>query len=168
MKTIVIAIASVIMSISANAQSQSAVYYSPVTTNMEVGLGFDMKNHSCTLSIIEESKDKVDFGFDILGSEGQSILTQELTDGTVNVMPKQGDENYYQCNYTLSVPQLMQIINTARQAGKVVINGTQVSSDILTAAIEQIQNTLRPAAASPRQPRMMMGAPRFNPFGFRG
>ena len=52
MKTIVIAIASVIASISANAQN-TTVYYSPVTTNMEVGLGFDMKNHSCTLSIIE-------------------------------------------------------------------------------------------------------------------
>lgn len=168
MKTIVIAIASVIMSISANAQSQSAVYYSPVTTNMEVGLGFDMKNHSCTLSIIEESKDKVDFGFDIIGSEGQSILGQQLTGGTVNVMPKQGDENYYQCNYTLTMPELFRIINTVRQGNKVIINGTQVDSSVLTAAIQQIQNELRPAAPAPRMPRMMMGAPRFGAFAFRG
>lgn len=167
MKTIVIAIASVIMSISASAQN-STVYYSPVTTNMEVGLGFDFKNHSCTLSIIEESKDKVNFGFDVIGHEGQSILDQELSEGKVNVMPKSGDENYYQCNYTLSMAQLFQLLNTARQGNKVVINGTQVNSEVLTAAIEQIQNELRPAMPQPRMPRMMMGAPRFGAFAFRG
>ena len=166
MKTIVIAIASVIASISANAQS-TTVYYSPVTTNMEVGLGFDMKNHSCTLSIIEESKDKVDCSFDIIGHEGQSILATNLNESTVNVMPKSDNENYYQANYTLSMPELFQLLSTARQSNKVVINGTQINADVLTAAIENIQNELRPEApARPLNP--WAPAARFNPFGHRG
>ncbi|MBQ8675074.1 MAG: hypothetical protein IJ528_02475 [Bacteroidaceae bacterium] len=165
MKTIVIAIASVIASISANAQN-TTVYYSPVTTNMEVGLGFDMKNHSFTLSIIEESKDKVDCSFDIIGHEGQSILKSSMNETTVNVMPKSADENYYQSNYILTMQELFQLLNTARQSNKVVINGTQINAEALTAAIENIQHELRPEAPAPRfNP---WGAPRFNPFGHRG
>ena len=165
MKTIVIAIASVIASISANAQN-TTVYYSPVTTNMEVGLGFDMKNHSCTLSIIEESKYKVDCSFDIIGHEGQSILNSSMNETTVNVMPKSADENYYQSNYTLTMQELFQLLNTARKSNKVVINGTQINAEALTAAIENITNELRPEAPAPRfNP---WGAPRFNPFGHRG
>lgn len=164
MKTIAIIIAATIASISANAQN-AAVYYSPVTTNMEVGLGFDRNSHNYTLSIIEESKQQVDFGFDIIGFEGESLLSQELNGGTVNVIEKSSDENYYQCNYTLTMPELFNLINTARQGNKIVINGTQISTETLTAAIENIQNELRPAA--PQRPANWM-APRFNPFPFRG
>ena len=126
MKSLVIAIASLIASVSANAQN-ATVYYAPVTTNMEVGLGFDRKSNQCILSIIEEADKAVDFNFDIINMNGESVLTSELSDGNINVMPKDKDGNYYQCNYALSVPELMDIIVNAKD-NTVVINGTQVSS----------------------------------------
>ena len=113
MKSLVIAIASLIASVSANAQN-ATVYYAPVTTNMEVGLGFDRTSNQCILSIIEEADKAVDFNFDIINMNGESVLTSELSDGNINVMPKDKDGNYYQCNYALSVPELMDIIVNAK------------------------------------------------------
>jgi histidine ammonia-lyase len=60
-------------------------------------------------------------------------------------MPKDKDGNYYQCNYALSVPELMDIIVNAKD-NTVVINGTQVSSKALANAIASVQKELRPAA----------------------
>ena len=144
MKSLVIAIASLIASVSANAQN-ATVYYAPVTTNMEVGLGFDRKSNQCILSIIEEADKAVDFNFDIINMNGESVLESELSDGNINVMPKDKDGNYYQCNYALSVPELMDIIVNAKD-NTVVINGTQVSSKALANAIASVQKELRPAA----------------------
>ena len=149
MKSLVIAIASLIASVSANAQN-ATVYYAPVTTNMEVGLGFDRTSNQCILSIIEEADKAVDFNFDIINMNGESVLTSELSDGNINVMPKDKDGNYYQCNYALSVPELMDIIVNAKD-NTVVINGTQVSSKALASAIESVQKELRPAA-QPKTP----------------
>ena len=84
MKSLVIAIASLIASVSANAQN-STVYYAPVTTNMEVGLGFDRATNQCILSIIEEADKAVDFNFDIINMNGESVLNSELTDGNINI-----------------------------------------------------------------------------------
>ena len=100
MKSLVIAIASLIATVSANAQN-STVYYAPVTTNMEVGLGFDRATNQCILSIIEEANEAVDFNFDIINTNGESVLTSELSEGNVNVMPKDRNADYYQCNYEL-------------------------------------------------------------------
>lgn len=152
MKTMIIAIASVIAGLTAsgNVKAQNTtVYYTPVTTNMAVGLGFDFGSRQCTLSVIEESKSSVDFGFDIIGNEGESLMTQKLGEGSVNVMPKSGNENYYQCNYTLSVDELFGLLRTAREGNKVVINGTQVSNDVLASAIMNIHGEMRPAQPRP-------------------
>ena len=151
MKSLVIAIASLIASVSANAQN-ATVYYAPVTTNMEVGLGFDRTSNQCILSIIEEADKAVDFNFDIINMNGESVLTSELSDGNINVMPKDKDGNYYQCNYALSVPELMDIIVNAKD-NTVVINGTQVSSKALANAIASVQKELRPAAQAPQFPQ---------------
>ena len=144
MKSLVIAIASLIASVSVNAQN-STVYYAPVTTNMEVGLGFDRATNQCILSIIEEADKAVDFNFDIINMNGESVLNSELTDGNINIMPKDEDGNYYQCNYALSVPELMDILVNAKD-NTIVINGTQVSSKALASAIENVQKEIRPAA----------------------
>jgi len=144
MKSLVIAIASLIATVSANAQN-STVYYAPVTTNMEVGLGFDRANNQCILSIIEEASNAVDFNFDIINMNGESVLNSELTDGSINIMPKDEEGNYYQCNYALSVPELMDIIVNAKD-NTVVINGTQVSSKALASAMASVQKELRPVA----------------------
>ena len=171
MKSLVIAIASLIASVSANAQN-ATVYYAPVTTNMEVGLGFDRTSNQCILSIIEEADKAVDFNFDIINMNGESVLTSELSDGNINVMPKDKDGNYYQCNYALSVPELMDIIVNAKD-NTVVINGTQVSSKALASAIASVQKELRPAAQAPAFPQRHRmhanpwGAPRFGQFAFR-
>ena len=149
MKSLVIAIASLIASVSVNAQN-STVYYAPVTTNMELGLGFDRTTNKCILSIIEEGDKAVDFNFDIINMNGESVLNSELNDGSINVMPKDKDGNYYQCNYAISVPELMDIIINAKD-NTVVINGTQVSSKALASAIENVQKELRPAA-QPKAP----------------
>ena len=165
MKSLVIAIASLIASVSANAQN-ATVYYAPVTTNMEVGLGFDRTSNQCILSIIEEADKAVDFNFDIINMNGESVLTSELSDGNINIMPKDKDGNYYQCNYALSVPELMDIIVNAKD-NTVVINGTQVSSKALANAIASVQKELRPAAQAPQFPQRLRfhanpwGAPRF-------
>ena len=170
MKSLVIAIASLIASVSANAQN-ATVYYAPVTTNMEVGLGFDRKSNQCILSIIEEADKAVDFNFDIINMNGESVLTSELSDGNINVMPKDKDGNYYQCNYALSVPELMDIIVNAKD-NTVVINGTQVSSKTLANAIASVQKELRPAAQAPQFPQRHRfhanpwGAPRFGQMAF--
>ena len=171
MKSLVIAIASLIATVSANAQN-STVYYAPVTTNMEVGLGFDRANNQCILSIIEEASNTVDFNFDIINMNGESVLNSELTDGSINIMPKDEEGNYYQCNYALSVPELMDIIVNAKD-NTVVINGTQVSSKALASAIASVQKELRPAAQAPAFPQRHRmhanpwGAPRFGQFAFR-
>ena len=171
MKSLVIAIASLIATVSANAQN-STVYYAPVTTNMEVGLGFDRANNQCILSIIEEASNAVDFNFDIINMNGESVLNSELTDGSINIMPKDENGNYYQCNYALSVPELMDIIVNAKD-NTVVINGTQVSSKALASAIASVQKELRPAAQAPAFPQRHRmhanpwGAPRFGQFAFR-
>ena len=151
MKSLVIAIASLIASVSANAQN-ATVYYAPVTTNMEVGLGFDRKSNQCILSIIEEADKAVDFNFDIINMNGESVINSELTDGNINVMPKDKDANYYQCNYALSVPELMDILVNAKD-NTIIINGTQVSSKALASAIESVQKELRPAAQAPSFPQ---------------
>ena len=170
MKSLVIAIASLIASVSANAQN-ATVYYAPVTTNMEVGLGFDRTSNQCILSIIEEADKAVDFNFDIINMNGESVLTSELSDGNINVMPKDKDGNYYQCNYALSVPELMDIIVNAKD-NTVVINGTQVSSKTLANAIASVQKELRPAAQAPQFPQRHRfhanpwGAPRFGQMAF--
>jgi hypothetical protein len=170
MKSLVIAIASLIASVSANAQN-ATVYYAPVTTNMEVGLGFDRTSNQCILSIIEEADKAVDFNFDIINMNGESVLTSELSDGNINVMPKDKDGNYYQCNYALSVPELMDIIVNAKD-NTVVINGTQVSSKALANAIASVQKELRPAAQAPQFPQRLRfhanpwGAPRFGQMAF--
>ena len=171
MKSLVIAIASLIASVSANAQN-STVYYAPVTTNMEVGLGFDRTTNQCILSIIEEADKAVDFNFDIINMNGESVLISELNDGNINVMPKDKDGNYYQCNYAISVPELMDIIINAKD-NTVVINGTQVSSKALASAIENVQKELRPAAQTPSFPQRHRfhanpwGAPRFGQVALR-
>ena len=171
MKSLVIAIASLITSVSANAQN-STVYYAPVTTNMEVGLGFDRATNQCILSIIEEASEAVDFNFDIINMNGESVLASELSDGNVNVMPKDSKADYYQCNYALSVPELMDIIVNAKD-NTVVINGTQVSSKALASAIAEVQKELRPAAKAPEFPQRHRihatpwGAPRFGQFARR-
>ncbi|MBO4565346.1 MAG: hypothetical protein J5720_07930 [Bacteroidaceae bacterium] len=144
MKSLVIAIASLIASVSVNAQN-STVYYAPVTTNMEVGLGFDRATNKCILSIIEEADKTVDFNFDIINMNGESVLANELNEGSINIMPKDKDDNYYQCNYALSVPELMDIIVNAKD-NTIVINGTQVSSKALASAIENVQKEISPAA----------------------
>ena len=151
MKSLVIAIASLIASVSANAQN-ATVYYAPVTTNMEVGLGFDRKSNQCILSIIEEADKAVDFNFDIINMNGESVINSELTDGNINIMPKDKDGNYYQCNYALSVPELMDILVNAKD-NTIIINGTQVSSKALASAIESVQKELRPAAQAPSFPQ---------------
>ena len=92
MKSLLTAIASVIISVSANAQN-STVYYAPVTTNMEVGLGFDRKTNRCVLSIIEEASKAVDFNFNIVNKNGESVLFSEPSDGSINVMPKDKTDN---------------------------------------------------------------------------
>ena len=149
MKSLVIAIASLIATVSANAQN-STVYYAPVTTNMEVGLGFDRATNQCILSIIEEASKAVDFNFDIINTNGESVLTSELSEGNVNVMPKDRNAD-----------------NT------VVINGTQVSSKALASAIASVQKELRPAAKAPEFPQRHRihatpwGAPRFGQFARR-
>ena len=171
MKSLVIAIASLIASVSVNAQN-STVYYAPVTTNMEVGLGFDRATNKCILSIIEEADKAVDFNFDIINMNGESVLNSELNDGNINVMPKDKDGNYYQCNYAISVPELMDIIINAKD-NTVVINGTQVSSKALASAIENVQKELRPAAQTPSFPQRHRfhanpwGAPRFGQVALR-
>ena len=171
MKSLVIAIASLIASVSANAQN-STVYYAPVTTNMEVGLGFDRATNQCILSIIEEADKAVDFNFDIINMNGESVLNSELTDGNINIMPKDEDDNYYQCNYALSVPELMDILVNAKD-NTIVINGTQVSNKALANAIASVQKELRPAAQTPAFPQRHRmhanpwGAPRFGQFAFR-
>lgn len=171
MKSLVIAIASLIASVSANAQN-STVYYAPVTTNMEVGLGFDRATNQCILSIIEEADKAVDFNFDIINMNGESVLNSELTDGNINIMPKDEDGNYYQCNYALSVPELMDILVNAKD-NTIVINGIQVSNKALANAIASVQKELRPAAQTPAFPQRHRmhanpwGAPRFGQFAFR-
>ena len=150
MKSLVIAIASLIASVSANAQN-ATVYYAPVTTNMEVGLGFDRTSNQCILSIIEEADKAVDFNFDIINMNGESVLTSELSDGNINIMPKDKDGNYYQCNYALSVPELMDIIVNAKD-NTVVINGTQGSEGTPPSSSATISITLHPKNASPSSP----------------
>lgn len=147
MKSLLTAIASVIISVSANAQN-STVYYAPVTTNMEVGLGFDRKTNQCVLSIIEEASKAVDFNFNIINKKGESVLFSKPSEGYINVMPKDKTDNYYQCNYELSVPELMDILANAKD-NIVVINGTQVSSKTFANAIENVQKELRPAPQAP-------------------
>jgi hypothetical protein len=138
---------------------------------MEVGLGFDRTSNQCILSIIEEADKAVDFNFDIINMNGESVLTSELSDGNINVMPKDKDGNYYQCNYALSVPELMDIIVNAKD-NTVVINGTQVSSKALANAIASVQKELRPAAQAPQFPQRFRfhanpwGAPRFGQMAF--
>ena len=171
MKSLVIAIASLIASVSVNAQN-STVYYAPVTTNMEVGLGFDRATNQCILSIIEEADKAVDFNFDIINMNGESVLNSELTDGNINIMPKDKEGNYYQCNYALSVPELMDILVNAKD-NTIVINGIQVSNKALANAIASVQKELRPAAQAPAFPQRHRmhanpwGTPRFGQFAFR-
>ena len=81
---------------------------------------------------------------------GLSLL--DCAGGNINIMPKDKDANYYQCNYALSVPELMDILVNAKD-NTIIINGTQVSSKALASAIESVQKELRPAAQAPSFPQ---------------
>ena len=166
MKTLVIAIASFIACVSANAQS-STVYYAPVNAKMDVGIGFDTKLNQCIFSIIEESNEKVDFNFDIINRNGESVLLTAVNDGHVNVIPKDQTSNYYQCNYAISLPELMDIIVNSKE-NIIVINGIQVSSNALASALDNIKKELVPATPQRlHMPRMnRRNVPQFGFFAF--
>ncbi|MCQ2214048.1 MAG: hypothetical protein MJZ36_10460 [Bacteroidaceae bacterium] len=163
MKKIIAAIATAIVSLTATAQN-SEVFYSPVNETMEIGIGMDRQSHKVVLSIIEESKKDVDFSIDIVGKEGNSIMIQNLNEGSLNVIPKSRKVNYYLCNYEISMPQLMQLVMSAKNNEKIMINGQEIEGSVLAQALDNIQQEMPRIERRPtRMPhRPMMG------FHFRG
>ena len=141
MKKMIAMVATLVIAISMNAQN-SVVYYSPVSETMEVGVGFDRQSHKMVLSIIEESKKDVDFSFDILSDEGESVIADDMLDeGTVNVLPKTRKVSYYECNYSLSMPELMDLMAKAQKADKVLVNGQEIDGSQLAESLQSIAET---------------------------
>ena len=154
-KLAVLAVSVIVSAIASLSMSAQTVYYSPVNKTMEVGLGFDAKSHQAILSVIEESKDAADFSFDIMNGEGEIVMSREMEAKNVNVMPKDGDENYYQCNYTLSMPELFEILASSASNETAVINGVQVISKSLASAIQNVT----PEHMQPVHPRFPLNRP---------
>lgn len=165
MKKLVATIASALVSLTMAAQS-SVVYYTPVNKTMEVGLGFDRQSHKCVLSIIEEAKSDVDFSFDILNNEGESILNLNDEEGKVNVLPKTKKVNYYECNYELSMNELRQLMNTAKNSETIMINGQEFDSAELASTIQDIQKEWMKPAVPANGMKMM--PPMGRPMEFKG
>lgn len=152
MKKLFATLAVVVVTLTASAQS-SVVYYTPVNKTMEVGIGFDPYSHKCIFSIIEESKNDVDFTFDILNHNGQSVLgsTKALSEGKINIIPKTRKVSYYACNYELTIGELKSLIRTANDNGKVVINGVEFDGEELASMLKDIEDKwFKPAGANDR------------------
>ena len=126
MKTIIATALAFILTLSANAQSK-AVYYTPVNETMEIGFGFNPETHKCIISIIEESKDDVDFDLSISTPFG-NIMEKTFSDGDITVIPKTSKVNYYECNYELSGFEMSRLMMLARTGAKVNVNGVEMSS----------------------------------------
>lgn len=126
MKTIIATALAFILTLSANAQNQ-AVYYTPVNDTMEIGFGFNPETHKCIISIIEESKEDVDFDLSISTPFG-NIMEKTFSDGDITVIPKTRKVNYYECNYELSAFEMSRLQMLARTGAKINVNGVEMSS----------------------------------------
>ncbi|MCQ2093409.1 MAG: hypothetical protein MJY81_00120 [Bacteroidaceae bacterium] len=137
MKTIILTIATFVFTLVANAQS-AATYFAPVSETVEIGFGFNPQNHKFVLSVIEESKDDVDFNIDVTNAFGRDIMSQSFDEGTVTVIPKTKKVNYYECNYELTPQELNFLLFNARFGGNVNINGVEMNGSALINAIHNI------------------------------
>ena len=135
MKTIILTIATFVLAIAANAQS---IYFAPVSESVEIGFGFNPQNHKFILSVIEESKDDVDFSIDVTNAFGRDIMSKSFDEGTVTVIPKKKNVNYYECNYELTRQELNFLLFNARFGGNVNINGIEMDGKALIIAIQNI------------------------------
>ncbi len=126
MKTIIATALAFILTLSANAQSK-AIYYTPVSETMEIGFGFNPETHKCIISIIEESKEDVDFDLSISTPFG-NIMEKTFSDGDITVIPKTRKVNYYECNYELSAFEMSRLQMLARTGAKVNVNGVEMST----------------------------------------
>lgn len=118
-----------VITLVANAQNQ-AIYYTPVNETMEIGFGYNPETHKCIISVIEESKENVDFNVSINTPFGNA-MTNTFDGGDITVLPKTHKVNYYECNYELSHFELSQLMFLAQHNAKVNINGVEMSSQEL-------------------------------------
>ena len=132
MKTIIATALAFILTLSANAQSQ-ATYYSPVNETVELGFGFNPQSHKFIISIIEESKDDVDFDLSITTPFG-NIMEKTFADGDITIIPKSRKVSYYECNYELTPMEMSQLMFFATHKATISINGIEMNSqDFLNA-----------------------------------
>lgn len=126
MKTIIATALAFILSLSVNAQSKS-VYYTPVNETMEIGFGFNPETRKCIISIIEESKEDVDFDLNISTPFG-NIMEKTFSDGDITVIPKTRKVNYYECSYELNAFEMARLQMLAHTGAKISVNGVEMSS----------------------------------------
>lgn len=139
MKTIILAVTAFVFSLVANAQS-TAIYYSPVSETVELGFGFNPQNHKFVISVIEESKDDVDFNVGVTSAFGHNIMAGSFNAGSVTIIPKTKKVNYYECNYELSRHELDMLLFNARRGGKVSVNGIEMDGKSLTDALHSVMH----------------------------
>ncbi|MCQ2112203.1 MAG: hypothetical protein MJY95_02540 [Bacteroidaceae bacterium] len=137
MKKILAVLVSAIIAVSASAQS-STVYFTPVNDNVEIGLGFNPQTHKCIISIIEESKNEVDFNFDVINPFGINVMEKSFDEGNISVMPKTRKVNYYECQYELTFPELQFFIFNVEHNANININGNTLSGKDVAAALKSL------------------------------
>ncbi|MBQ0104163.1 MAG: hypothetical protein KBS99_08355 [Prevotellaceae bacterium] len=139
-KNIITTVVAFVIALVANAQSTS-IYYTPVGETMEIGFGFNPQSHKFVLSVIEESKDDVDFNVDITNAFGMGIMSNVFNEGQITEIPKTKKVSYYECNYELSLQDLNFLLFNASHNGSVNINGTELDGKSL---LNAFQSVMRP------------------------
>jgi hypothetical protein len=143
MKSFILSVAAFFLSLS-SIDAQTAVYYSPVSSNMEIGVGFDVKTREIIFSVVEESGVDVQSNITVLTRDGKVAFEKTDDEATEYIVPKDENSDFYIHSYKMNPREYFKLITNLNKFGNIiVIDGVQVSSRTFIKAMMEIFRDVR-------------------------
>lgn len=123
------------------ASAQGAVYYSPVNTEMEIGIGFNPSDRTFTFGIADSSEERTSGSIEIFDKSGKKIYGRDAD--SVTLVPKDSRSSFRIYSCTLSAWDFASLARSMRNS-TIVINGIQVTEKAFRTAIASVMMPTRP------------------------